>query len=74
VTFPALSAVTSVGDEQLEVTIGTRRKCQAIRFRIQDATPSAGTLGIGRGPAFDMFGIEVGSKRGFNVNPATKKG
>lgn len=73
-TFAATGAVTSVGVEECEVAIGTRRKCQAIRFKVNDATPTAGTLGSGRGPAFDTMGIEVGVKRGFGNTPATKKG
>ncbi len=74
VTFPGQSAVTAVGIEECEVTIGTRRKCGSIRFKITDATPTVGTVGTGRGPSFDMMGLEVGIKRGFTTNPATKKG
>lgn len=73
-TFPAECPVTSVGDLIANVTIGNRRKCGSIRFRIRDATPTTGTLGIGRGPAFDMMGIEVGMKRGFQAAGATRKG
>ena len=63
--------------EELEMVIGTRRKCSQIRFRITDATPTnPGTypVGTGRGPSWDMMGLEVGSKRGFGNNPATKRG
>jgi len=72
--FNSLSAVTAVGDEVAQITIGTRRKCQVIRFRISDATPTGGgAVGIGKGPSFDAFGVEVGIKTGFSTTPATKK-
>jgi hypothetical protein len=77
-TFQAGSAVTAIGDfEECTIAIGTRRKCNHIRFRISDATPTnPGTypIGTGRGPSFDAMGIEVGMKRGFATNPATKRG
>ncbi len=72
-TWAATSAVTAVGDEEASVTIGTRRKCSNIRFKIVDSTPTAGSAGIGRGPVWDMMGIEVGTKRGFKTTPATKR-
>ena len=75
ITFPATGVVTAVGTpEDCEVTIGTRRKCGAIRFKINDASPSAGTIGTGQGPSFDMMGLELGSKRGLGNTPATRKG
>lgn len=74
VHIQAESAVTRVGVEECEISIGTRRKCATIRFKVADALPSAGTLGTGRGPALDMMGIEVGIKRGFAGQPATRKG
>lgn len=77
-TFTAGSPVTAISNFlQAEITIGTRRKCQAIRFKVQDATPTnPGTypVGTGQGPSFDMMGVQVGIKQGFAVNPATKKG
>ena len=77
-TFAAGSAVTSIGPlESCELQIGTRRKCQAIRFKIQDATPTnpgSYPVGTGQGPSFDTIGIEVGGKRGFVPKPATKAG
>lgn len=77
-TFTAGSSVTSIGPfEACWITIGTRRKCQAIRFKIQDATPTnPGTypVGTGRGPSIDMLGIEVGSKKGLAVQNATHMG
>lgn len=73
-SFPAQTPVTSTGPLEACVTIGTRRKCATIRFRISDATPTSGTLGTGQGPAFDMFGLEVGAKRGFNTTSASKRG
>jgi hypothetical protein len=77
-TFLAGSAVTSIGDlEECTIAIGTRRKCQSIRFRISDATPTnpgSFPVGTGRGPSFDAMGLAVGVKRGFHVNPATKRG
>ncbi len=74
-TFLGGSAVTSVGDlEECTLTIGTRRKCGSIRFRISDATPTTGTVGTGQGPSFDMMALETGAKRGLVTAPATKKG
>jgi hypothetical protein len=65
-----------VGSEEASVTINPRRKCNTIRFRISDAAPTGAgiiTPVTGRGPAFDMMGIEVGMKRGFGNAPATKR-
>lgn len=74
-TFASPSAVTSAGSsDDPQVPIGTRRKCQQIQFTITDATPTSGTVGTGKGPTFDMMGIEVGIKRGLSRQPATKKG
>lgn len=77
-TFLAGSPVTSIGPlESCEISIGTRRKCQAIRFKVQDATPTnPGTypVGTGQGPSFDTLGIEVGTMTGFARKPATKTG
>lgn len=77
-TFTAGSAVTSVGPlEECKVSIGTRRWCQAIRFKIQDATPTnPGTypVGTGQGATFDTLGLEIGIERGLRRLPATKKG
>ncbi len=72
-SFAAQSTVTTVGVEECEVIIGTRRKCQTIRFKVVDATPTTGAVSTGRGPAFDMMGLEVGVKRGFAGLPATKR-
>lgn len=72
--FPAQGPITTPGDfEDPEVTVGPRRKCNHIRFKLQDASPTTGTIGTGRGPYFEMFGIEVGMKRGFGNTPAAKK-
>lgn len=73
-TWLAGTPVTTVGVEECELIIGTRRKCSTIRFKVQDAEPTTGTIGTGRGPAFDMMGIEVGIKAGFAGQPATKRG
>ncbi|AKU97001.1 hypothetical protein AKJ09_03665 [Labilithrix luteola] len=76
VTFAAGSPVTTPGPlEGCDVSPGTRRKCQFIRFTIQDSAPSGGLpVGTGKGPSFDSMGIEVGVKRGFGKKPATKTG
>lgn len=77
-TFVAGSPVTTVGPlEECSITIGTRRKCKAIRFKLNDATPtSPGTypVGTGRGFSVNTIGLEFGVKKGFAVNPAAKKG
>lgn len=76
VTFVAGSPTTTIGTlEDCEVSIGTRRKCNAIRFKVSDATPSGGfSVGTGQGPSFDMMALEVGVKRGTGNTPATKRG
>jgi len=74
--FPARSGVTEVSDlEDLQISIGTRRKCGSIRFRIRSSMPLAAgsVLGNGRGPSFQTMGIEVGIKQG-SPTAATKKG
>lgn len=72
-TWLGTSAVTAVGTEEPSVTIGTRRKCNTIRFKVVDATPTTGTVGTGRGPAWNMMALEVGLKRGLGNAPATKR-
>jgi hypothetical protein len=62
-----------VGDEDANVIINTRRKCNTIRFKVVDSTPTTGTVGTGRGPSWDSMGLEVGVKRGFGNAPATKR-
>lgn len=75
VTFVAGSATTSVGTlEDCTISVGTRRKCNAIRFRILDTAPTGFAPGTGQGPSLDMMAIEVGMKPGTGNNPATKKG
>lgn len=77
-TFAGGSSVTSIGPlEDCEITIGTRRKCRAIRFKIQDAPPTDSVtypVGIGAGPRFDTFAIELGVKKGLAGVAAKKKG
>lgn len=58
--------VTAIGPlESLEVSIGVRRKCQAIRFKVQDASPATLPRDTGQGPVFDAVGVQVGVKSGF---------
>lgn len=59
--------------ETFEVSIGNRRKCQSIRFKVADSAPST-AYGTGAGPSFDSIAIQVGIKRAMAVNPATNKG
>lgn len=77
-TFVAGSAVTATGDlEECTVSIGNRRKCESIRFKIEDATPtSPGTYPVttGQGPIFEAMALEVGVKKGLSPQPATKRG
>lgn len=72
-TFAAQSAVTTVGPEEFTLTIGTRRKCNTIRFKVVDSTPTTGTVGTGRGPTWDMMALEVGVKTGTGNTPATRR-
>jgi hypothetical protein len=77
-TFLAGSTVTSIGPfESCGITVGTRRKCQAIRFKIQDATPTnSGSfpVGTGQGPSFDMLGFTVGIKKGLGDRDVRRSG
>lgn len=76
-SFAAASAVTTAGPLQAQISIGTRRKCQSIRFKIQDASPTgspAPPVGTGQGPSFDTIGIEVGLMKGFAAKPAANRG
>jgi hypothetical protein len=70
--------VTSTGPfESCGITVGTRRKCQAIRFKIQDATPTnSGSfpVGTGQGPSFDMLGFTVGIKKGLGDRDVRRSG
>ncbi len=76
-TWLAGTPVTAVGPiEHGNVSIGTRRKCRSIRFKIEDATPTnPGTypVGTGEGAILDMMGIEVGRKKGLGAIPATQR-
>lgn len=75
-TFESLSRVTSVGDlEEAKISVGKRRKCNAIRFKITDSKPTTfnSAPGNGKGPAFATMGYEVGVKKGDNT-PKGKKG
>ncbi len=74
--FAARGAVTSVApNEELKISVGKRRKCKSIRFRIEDTAPStAGSvLGFGSGPSLEAMGVEVGIIPGDNTS-ARKKG
>jgi hypothetical protein len=74
-TYPQTKtfAVSTLGSESFDISIGTRRKCRSIRFRITAAAPT-GDGGTGEGLSLAMLGIEVGLKRGFAKKPATKTG
>jgi len=74
--FPSLSRVTAVGDlEEAKISVGKRRKCNSIRFKITDSKPTTfnSAPGNGKGPAFATMGYEVGVKKGDNT-PKAKKG
>jgi hypothetical protein len=62
--------VTESGETMHAVlSVGKRRKCFTIRFRMVDAAPNDTTnypIGTGQGPSFEMMGIEVGIKRGLS--------
>jgi hypothetical protein len=57
-----VSGTTSPGQATANLSIGNRRKCRSIRFKIADTEPD--TLGTGQGVAWSSMGIEVGVKRG----------
>lgn len=70
----ATFAVTGAGvADSRDVSIGTRRKCHAIRFRISDAAPIDITFG-GGGMSLAILGIEVGAKKGFAKKPKERTG
>lgn len=72
-SFAAQSAVTTVGPEEFALTIGTKRKCNTIRFKVVDSTPTTGSVGTGQGPTWDMMALEVGVKKGTGNTPATRR-
>jgi hypothetical protein len=60
----ATANVTTVGPSvTANISIGTRRKCRSIRFKVYDSSPAV--LGTGQGAKWSTMGIEVGQKRGF---------
>ena len=76
-TFHSGSPVTSVGPlEECRISIGTRRKCKSIRFRITDSSPlTPGTvLGSGAGPSFESMAITAGLINRGDDTPAGRKG
>jgi hypothetical protein len=75
VTFATASDVTTPGPlEECQLTVNTRRKCNSIRFKVYDLTPTGGAaVSTGKGASFYVMGLEVGVKKGGNM-PATRKG
>jgi hypothetical protein len=73
-TFLAGSAATTIGPlEQCRVTLA-RQKCQAVKIRIQDITPTTpGTYPVstGDGPILEAVALRVGVKSG---TPRTASG
>lgn len=68
-----VSGVTTPGDSvTANISIGNRRKCRSIRFRVQDSAPAV--LGTGQGAKWSSMGIEVGLKRGLGRLPVRQKG
>jgi len=57
-----LSTVTDTGPSAAKVSIGTRRKCRSIRFKIEETLPAV--YGTGQGAIWSTMGIEVGVKKG----------
>jgi hypothetical protein len=57
-----LTSVRSLNDLQLHV--GKRAKCNAVRFRITVDPPDAGEMGNAKGVSFSALAVEVGIKRG----------
>jgi hypothetical protein len=69
----SVSGVTSIADNvTANVSIGTRRKCRSIRFKIVETAPAM--LGTGQGAKWSSMGIEVGVKRGLGALAARQKG
>lgn len=65
-----VSGVTSPGLQRVRVSIGTRRKCGSIRFKVEDSEPD--TLGTGQGAIWSSMGIEAGVNSGTRRLPATQ--
>ncbi len=66
-TFLAGSTATATGPNELCRVYLTQQKCQAVKIRIQDATPtSPGTYPVstGDGPIFEAVALRVGVKKG----------
>ncbi len=66
------TGVTSVGATTAGISIGNRRKCRSIRFKIEDSAPV--TPGTGKGGKWSSMGLEVGVKSGVGRLPATQRG
>lgn len=59
-TAATLLALKSAGTaEQVQVHV-VRQLCEAIRVVVQDATPSSGSVGSGRGASFEGLDLELG--------------
>lgn len=56
-TFTAAD-ITAMGREWLDVGLGNKRMGQAIRVKIEDATPSSGSVGTGRGATWILTTLE----------------
>lgn len=72
-TFTA-AKIAALGREELSVQVPPQyAKCQAVRVKIQDATPSSGGIGTGQGPALLGLAFAIGAKRGIRRLGATAK-
>jgi hypothetical protein len=55
--------------DDLQITIGKRRKCNAIRFLVRIDQPDAGEYSTSKGVSFSAMGIEVALKKGLRSRP-----
>ncbi len=64
VTFAANTLPTATGPKELCRVTMANQKCQAVKIRIQDITPSAGSVGTGAGPIIEALGLRVAVRPG----------
>lgn len=73
-TFAAQSDVTTIGVlEKARMTLA-RQKGQGFAIRIEDATPTTGSVGIGAGPILEGLALYVQRKEGLPKVSGSRKG
>lgn len=67
------SNVTDLSREQLELVSSNNARCQSVRFKIEDATPTSGTVGTGRAATWLGLSVETSPRPGRAKLPTSSR-